>query len=544
VHDRAAPGAVNDAERGALLERLRDCLGDAQVSEAAADLRLMSQDVYRDGELPVAVVRPGTTAEVVALVRLATQFRCPLFARGGGMSYTDAYLPDRPGGVIVDLRRLDRVREIQAEDLYVTVEAGCTWAALDAALEPHGLRAIFWGPMSGARATIGGGFSQGAATFGSGRHGTSAAAALAFEVVLGDGSVLQTGLAGAPHEQPFFRNYGPDLTGLFAGDAGALGIKTAVTLQLEPRPACGGGLSYGFRDFPALRRAVSAVARHGLASEIFGVETDLARLAAGDAGIEAGIRALWAVGRAQGGAVSGVARMARMAVAGRSFLSDAPYTANFLVEAPDRDALERRLDAVRRSVGEAAEPLAPTMADVVRATPFPPPMVLGPGGRRLLPLHVVLPHSRVEAFHAAFEALREREAGALEAHRVLLFVVFAGVGPSAILYEPVVYWDDEWNALHRATLPPALLAQMNESSPAPQARAYVETLRREIVDLMLAHRGAHLQIGRAYPYLAGRTAPFLAMLQAIKQHTDPHGLVNPGALGLGAVDAGIPGAGA
>jgi FAD/FMN-containing dehydrogenase len=182
---------VNAPDRSTLLARLRACLGDAQVSDAAAELRLMSQDVYRDGELPLAVVRPGTTAEVVELVRIAAQFRCPLFARGGGMSYTDAYLPDRPGGVMVDLRRLDRVREIQVEDLYVTVEAGCTWAALDAALEPHGLRAIFWGPMSGARATIGGGFSQGAATFGSGRHGTSAAAALAFEVVLGDGSVLR-----------------------------------------------------------------------------------------------------------------------------------------------------------------------------------------------------------------------------------------------------------------------------------------------------------------------------------------------------------------
>jgi FAD/FMN-containing dehydrogenase len=121
--------------------------------------------------------------------------------------------------------------------------------------------------------------------------------------------------------------------------------------------------------------------------------------------------------------------------------------------------------------------------------------------------------------------------------------VFAGVGPSAILYEPVIYWDDDWNALHRATMQPALLAQMNESKAAPAARAYVESLRREIVELMLAHRGAHLQIGRAYPYLAGRTAPFLAMLQALKQHTDPHGLVNPGALGLAAVDVGRPGSG-
>lgn len=519
-------------DRSALLARLRDGLGGAQVSDEPAELRRLSQDVYRDGELPLAIVRPGTTAEVAALVRVALEFRCPLFARGGGMSYTDAYLPDRPGALLVDLRRLDRVREIQVEDLYVTVEAGCTWAALDAALAPHGLRAIFWGPMSGARATIGGGMSQGAATFGSGRHGTSAAAALAFEVVLGDGSVLQTGLAGEPHQEPFFRNYGPDLTGLFAGDAGALGIKTAVTLQLEPRPGCGAGLSYAFRDFATLRRAVSAVARHGLASEIFGVETDLARLAAGDAGIEAGIRALWAVGRAEGGALSAMSRMARMAVAGRSFLSEAPYTANFLVEAADRDALERRLEAIRRSVAGAGEPVASTMADVVRATPFPPPMVLGPGGRRLLPLHVMLPHSRVEAFHAALEALRAREAAAFEAHRVLLFIVFAGVGPSAILYEPVIYWEDEWNALQRDTMPPALLSQMTESKPAPAARAYVETLRREIVALMLEHRGAHLQIGRAYPFLAGRPAPFLAMLQALKRHVDPHDLVNPGALGL------------
>lgn len=519
-------------DRAALLGRLRACLGSAQVSEDPAELRLMSQDVYRDGELPLAVLRPRTTEDVVQLMRVATQFRCPLFARGGGMSYTDAYLPDRPGALLVDLRRLDRVREIQVEDLHVTVEAGCTWAALDTALEPHGLRAIFWGPMSGACATIGGGMSQGAATFGSGRHGTSASAALAFEVVLGDGSVLQTGLAGPPHERPFFRHYGPDLTGLFTGDAGALGIKTAVTLQLEPRPACGAGLSYAFRDFPTLRRAVSAVARHGLASEIFGVETDLARLAAGDAGIEAGIRALWAVGRAEGGAIAAVSRMARMAVTGRRFLSEAPYTANFLVEAADRDSLERRLEAVRHSVAEHGEPLAPTMADVVRATPFPPPMVLGPGGRRLLPLHLVLPHSRVDAFHEAFEALRAREAAALETQRVLLFVVFAGLGPSAILYEPVLYWEDEWNALQRATMPPALLAQMTESAPAPAARAYVELLRREIVALMLEHRGAHLQIGRAYPFLDGRPAPFLAMLQSLKQHVDPHNLVNPGALGL------------
>jgi D-lactate dehydrogenase (cytochrome) len=515
-----------------VLAALRDCLGEAQVSTAADELRRLSQDVYRDGTLPLAVVRPGSTAEVAALVRVAREHGVALFARGGGMSYTDAYLPDRPRSLVVDLRRLDRIREIQAEDLYATVEAGCTWAALDAALAPHGLRATFWGPMSGAMATIGGGMSQGAATFGSGRHGTSSSAALAFEVVLGDGRVLQTGLAGAPHDTPFFRHYGPDLTGLFTADAGALGIKTAVTLQLEPRPGAGAGLSFAYRDFGALRRAMGAVARAGHATEIFGVETALARLAAGGAGIEDGIRALWAVGKAQGGALQAVSRMAKMAVAGRSFLSDAPWTANFLVEAADRDALAQRLDAIRALAAQGGEEVPPTMADVVRATPFPPPMVLGPGGRRLLPLHVLLPLSRVEPFHEAMLALRAAEAEALERHRVLLFVVFAGVGGASVLYEPVIYWEDEWNALHRATMPAAMLAQMSEGAANPAGRAYVEQLRRRIVALMLAHRGAHLQVGRAYPFLEGREAPLVDLLQSLKRQLDPANLINPGALGL------------
>lgn len=528
----SAADAGAAADGAALRAALVALLGESQVTSAASDLRRMSQDVYRDGELPLAVVSPGTTDEVAALVRLARAHRVALFARGGGMSYTDAYLPDRARSLVVDLRRLDRIREIAVEDLYVTAEAGCTWAALDAALAPHGLRATFWGPMSGAVATLGGALSQGAATFGSGRHGTSANAVLAVEVVLGDGSVLRTGLAGAPHAAPSFRHYGPDLTGLFTGDAGALGLKTAVTLQLEPRPGAGAGLSFGFEDFDALRRAVGAVARAGLASEIFGVESDLARLAAGDAGIEAGIRALWAVGKAQGGALQAVSRMTRMAAAGRSFLSSAPWMVNFLAEGADAAALEQRLEAIRRIAGADGRELPPTMADVVRATPFPPPMVLGPGGRRLLPLHAVLPQSRVTAFHEAMMALRAAEAANLASHRALLFMVMAGVGAASILYEPVLYWEDEWNALHRATLPPALQAQMREAAPNPAGREYVESLRRRIVALMQEHRGAHLQVGRAYPFLDGREASFTAAVHALKRQLDPDNLINPGTLGL------------
>jgi FAD/FMN-containing dehydrogenase len=515
-----------------MLEPLRRAVGAHRVDESTPTRQLLSQDVYRAGVLPLAVVRPASTAEVQAVVQVATQQGLALFVRGGGMSYTDAYLPDRTQSLLVDLSGLNRIRSIEVEDLTATVEAGCTWSQLDDALAPHGLRAVFWGPMSGARATIGGGMSQGAATFGSGRHGSSAAAALGFEVVLGDGSLLDTGRIGRERMPAFFRPYGPDLTGLFTGDAGALGIKTAISLQLEPRPARHGALAFSFDRFEDLRRAVTTVSRAGLATEIFGLENSLGSLVAGDAHLAADLQTAWRVARSQGSLPRALKQLATMGAAGRRFIENGEWTANFVAEATDDARLALALNDIRAAVGSAARETANTMGAVVRATPFPPPQVLGPGGRRLLPLHVILPHSRLDALHVAFEALRAREAERLKQHQVLMFVVFAGVGRSSMLYEPVLYWSDSWSELHRSVMPAEQLAQMPEAAPNPAARAYVEALRGRIVDLMRDHAGAHLQIGRAYPYLDGRDAPFIELLRSIKRRTDPQGLINPGALGL------------
>ena len=80
--------------------------------------------------------------------------------------------------------------------MVVTVEPGCTWAALDAALKPLGLRTPFWGPMSGLASTIGGGLSQLNAMLGAGHYGTSSESVVALTMVLGDGSILRTGARG------------------------------------------------------------------------------------------------------------------------------------------------------------------------------------------------------------------------------------------------------------------------------------------------------------------------------------------------------------
>ena len=168
---------------------------------------------------------------------------------------------------MLDLRRLDRV-EVVPEDGYVLAEAGCTWEALDAALEPLGSRTPFRGPLSGRRATVGGTLSQNAIFFGSGLHGTASDSVLGLEVVLASGALLRTGSSAASGTPPFLRAYGPDLTGLFLGDSGALGIKARASLRLLPRPAARTPLSIGFRNRASCLEALLACARLGRASEL------------------------------------------------------------------------------------------------------------------------------------------------------------------------------------------------------------------------------------------------------------------------------------
>ena len=515
-----------------VLGRLREIAGDGAVLSDLATRTLLSQDVYRSGTLPLAAVRPTTVTALRQAVAVAAASGIAVFPRGGGMSYTDAFLPTTARAIVVDTRRLDRVLEINSADLHATVEAGITWEQLDAALGPHGVRACFWGPMSGRLATVGGACSQGAVTFGSGRNGVSGQSVLGFEVVLADGRLLRTGSGGQVRHSSFFRHSGPDLTGLFAADNGALGIKATVTLALEPRPGAGDGLSFAFDDFARLQAAISAIARAGLATEIFGAESALVQMVAGPPDLRSDLGTMLAVMRAHGNVVGGALRALRIAAAGRRSLARARYLVNVLTEAPNRATLSCALRDIRRIVGNSGLEIANTVPAITRATPFPDPMVLGPGGRRLLPLHGIFPPSAVLGFHDALMALRTGWQARLEAAGVLLPVVYASVGRNGFLYEPVIYWSDEWPALHREVMRPGMLAGMKPTAPNPAARALVEELRVTIIELMFEHGAAHLQIGRSYPYLRGRDAAFSELLRAIKSKLDPANLMNPGALGL------------
>jgi FAD/FMN-containing dehydrogenase len=512
----------------AIATALAALLGHDMVSMDSASRALSAQDLMTTGVIPLAIISPESPEDMATLVRFAQAQGVALFARGGGMSYSRAFQPDRARSISVDFSRLNRIRDINVADGHVTAEAGCTWAALDTALAPHGVRARWWGPMSGAVATLGGSLSQGSVTFGSGRVGASANAVKSFEIVTGSGKIIHTGSDGCADTPPFNRAFGPDLTGLFAHDAGALGIKTAVTLEIEPRPALVNGLSFAFDDFPAMVTCLSFVTQRRLASEIIAMDAEVARQNAGPPNLAQDMKAMWRIGVAAGNPLSALGRMVRIAVGGRRFLDKAKYTVHFVLEARDANELSSLFRAVR-SAATGGDEIVNTVPLMTRAYPFPMLPVVHPDGRRMLPIHGIFAWSKLLAFHADYLALKASYAVQMAEQCVSVAEFFAAVAGIGLLYEPVFYWSDEHRLYHQAFRMPGDDGSSASPPANPAARALVEEMVEAIIALMRRHGSTHFQIGRLYPYASLRDD---GLLQALKAELDPGNIINPGALGL------------
>ena len=245
------------------LAALRQIAGNEAVSDDLALRTLYSQDIWREGAaVGAAVATPTSLENLSQIVAEAGARKFAIAIRGGGMSYTAGYVAESDRTLILDLSALNQVVEINAANMTVTVQAGCTWKTLYEALKPLGLRTPFWGPLSGIWSTIGGGLSQLNAIFGAGQYGTTSESVVGLKVVLADGSILTTGAAGRGNA-PFYRHYGPDLTGLFCGDCGVFGVKAEITLRLMRLPGQEGYLSFAFADGGKMMLAGAEIARSG-----------------------------------------------------------------------------------------------------------------------------------------------------------------------------------------------------------------------------------------------------------------------------------------
>lgn len=513
-----------------LAETLAAIVGAAHVMTGQADREFYGSDVYRMLEMPAVVVQPGSCVELQAVVKAAHAAGAPVVMRGGGVSYTDGFLQELPGGITIDSGRLKGI-EVNAENGVVTVEAGVTWAELAERLKPLGLRASFQGPFSGLAATIAGSMSQNSISHG---PGVSAEALLNIEIITGTGEMLATGSAGSEVAKPFFRWFGPDMAGLFTGDCGALGIKSRLTLRLEKRFEPFDAASFSFGSFEAMHAAMRAVAHEGLDQENFAIDAVLQQGQIGrNESVSAKADVAMGVMKNASSLGAGVKALAKMAVQGDKALRAANYALHYITEGVDEAAARAKMAVIRKLVLAHGEELPNAVPVVVRGMPYAPlNNILGPKGERWLPMHAVLPHDGAAAFHHALRAYWDSQASVMDKYGIYSGTMFMCVGGSGFIYEPTFYWPDTRTAYHEKMVPADHVKTLPDYPAAPEARAEVKRMKAEVQALMHAHGAAHLQVGKAYDYLGGRNAASVMLLRAIKTALDPKGILNPGALGL------------
>ncbi|RKF64247.1 D-lactate dehydrogenase, mitochondrial [Erysiphe neolycopersici] len=222
---------VGDANLQAAWADFVEIVGKENVSTLEEDCRSHSSNSWstnheKDSEKPFMVVYPKTTEEVSKIMKICHRRLIPVTAYSGGTSLEGHFTATR-GGICIDFGRMEKVLELNKEDMDVVVQPGVRWEELNERLAQDNL---FFPPDPGPGAMIGGMVSTGCSGTNAFRYGTVRDWVLNMTVVLADGTIIKT------RQRPRKSSAGYDLTRIFIGSEGTLGLITEVTLKLTAKP--------------------------------------------------------------------------------------------------------------------------------------------------------------------------------------------------------------------------------------------------------------------------------------------------------------------
>jgi glycolate oxidase len=257
--------AIDDA----VIEELQAIIGDpdrvlTNISSRVNRTRVPAPfPVHRWAEhMPDLAVLPKTAQEVSEVVKLANRLRIPVVPRAGGTGLSDGAVPLR-GGILVDVKLMNRIHEIDLVDRTVTVGPGINMLKLNEELRPHG---VFYpdDPASYPCSLVGGRIGTGGWSLLGARFGHTRDLVISMEVVLPTGEIVEIAEGGGRKLRK--SSTGLTLKHLFTGHQGTLGICTEATLELVPRPETEFAAFFAFDDYMKAHRTTGALTKSGLAT--------------------------------------------------------------------------------------------------------------------------------------------------------------------------------------------------------------------------------------------------------------------------------------
>jgi glycolate oxidase len=252
-------------------QALADIVGEQNYTDNLIDMVSYSYDASEHRERPGCGVWAETAEQISEILNTANREKIPVIPRGAGTGLSGMAVPAK-GSIVLDLNRMNKILQISIEDRLAVVQPGVIYADLEKALAPHG---FFFppDPASGQVCTLGGNVATNAGGVRGAKYGTTRDYVLALQVVLPDGRIMRTGSRAIKSVS------GYDLTRLFVGSEGTLGVVTEITLKINPKPTATSTARATFDDLEDAGRAVSEIMYSGIIPsvlEILGKHTILA----------------------------------------------------------------------------------------------------------------------------------------------------------------------------------------------------------------------------------------------------------------------------